>query len=62
MPVSSLSASVAMKAPMTATPAPQPSDQNDVSPEELRDLLMTSEPPLLVDVREPWEAGSRSSA
>lgn len=40
----------------TATPAPQPSDQNDVSPEELRDLLMTSEPPLLVDVREPWEA------
>ena len=31
-------------------------DQNAVSPEELRDLLTASYPPLLIDVREPWEA------
>jgi adenylyltransferase/sulfurtransferase len=44
-------------APAAAAAGPGRETPVEVSAEELRDLLATESPPLLVDVREDWEAG-----
>ena len=44
------------RAPQPAQPAPQPAVPGNVAPAALADELASDAPPLLLDVREPWEA------